>query len=75
MENMMAGLKALSVSTPPELIKQSVVISEVRGLVLELTQISMGEMKNISLGVADVQKILQGSFRTTTNDITRLEAN
>jgi hypothetical protein len=59
-EKIVTGLESLSFSVPSDLQQRMSEISKIKTLVSELAQFNIKEVRNISLGMSEVQERLQG---------------
>jgi methyl-accepting chemotaxis protein len=59
-EKIVTSLESLSISVPSDLQQRMSEISKIKTLVSELAQFNIKEVRNISLGMSEVQERLQG---------------
>jgi methyl-accepting chemotaxis protein len=59
-EKIVTNLERLSFSVPPDLQQRMSEISKIKTLVSELAQFNIKEVRNISLGMSEIQERLQG---------------
>jgi methyl-accepting chemotaxis protein len=59
-EKIVTSLESLSISVPSDLQQRMSEISKIKTLVSELAQFNIKEVRNISLGMSEIQQRLQG---------------